>query len=57
MSKVLPAASVVRACFRERLRELRTPAFPSPRAFACALGIEEGRYLRYERVKWNPASL
>lgn len=54
MSKVLPAFPAVRACFLDRLRELRVAKFPSPRAFACALGMEETHYLRYERGEVEP---
>ena len=54
MCQVLPASPVIRGCFLERLRELRVAKFPSPRAFACALGMDESRYLRYERGEVEP---
>ena len=55
MSKVLPASPVIRACFLDRLCELRAAQFPSPKAFARALGMEEIRYVRYERGEVEPS--
>lgn len=54
ISKVLPAPSVIRARFVDRLRTLRAAKFPSSTAFARALGLEEVRYLRYERGEVEP---
>jgi transcriptional regulator with XRE-family HTH domain len=56
MSNVLPASSVVRNCFGDRLRAARAAKFPRAMDLARALGMDEIRYLRYERGDLEPSA-